>query len=179
MRPRLVFHRLDDFQRPPILFARRFPRARQVGVHIADVTAFLPHDGPLDKEARLRATTVYLVHRRIDMLPALLSSDLCSLHAKTDRLSVSVVWEAEEDGEDIRICSRGCGGAGFPWEARAFAWGGCGGRPGLRSSATGEGYGYRRNDVFSFLSSFPLCCCCCWSEMLHAIAFARGSAGSS
>ncbi|CAM9581753.1 unnamed protein product, partial [Laminaria digitata] len=78
----------------------------EIGVHIADVTRFLEADGPLDKEARARATTVYLVHRRIDMLPALLSSDLCSLHAGTDRLSVSVVWEAEEDGEDIRLCTR-------------------------------------------------------------------------
>ena len=78
----------------------------QVGVHIADVTRFLEADGPLDKEARARATTVYLVHRRIDMLPALLSSDLCSLHAGTDRLAVSVVWEAEEDGEDFKLCTR-------------------------------------------------------------------------
>ncbi|CAN0454961.1 unnamed protein product [Hapterophycus canaliculatus] len=79
---------------------------RQIGVHIADVTRFVEADGPLDREARARATTVYLVHRRIDMLPALLSSDLCSLHAGQDRLSVSVVWEAEEDGEDVRLCRR-------------------------------------------------------------------------
>lgn len=78
----------------------------KIGVHIADVTRFLEADGPLDKEARVRATTVYLVHRRIDMLPALLSSDLCSLHAGYDRLSVSVVWEAEEDGEDINLVRR-------------------------------------------------------------------------
>lgn len=81
-------------------------RSPQVGVHIADVTRFMSADGPLDREARLRGTTVYLVHRRIDMLPALLSSDLCSLHAHRDRLSVSVVWEVEEDGEDIRISKR-------------------------------------------------------------------------
>ncbi|CAM9312557.1 unnamed protein product, partial [Scytosiphon promiscuus] len=81
----------------------------EIGVHIADVTRFVEADGPLDREARARATTVYLVHRRIDMLPALLSSDLCSLHAGQDRLSVSVVWEAEEDGEDIRLCRRADG----------------------------------------------------------------------
>lgn len=75
-------------------------------MHIADVTKFLAADGSLDKEARGRATTVYLVHRRIDMLPSLLSSDLCSLHAGRDRLSVSVLWEAEEDGEDINISKR-------------------------------------------------------------------------
>ncbi|CAM9283256.1 unnamed protein product, partial [Ectocarpus sp. 12 AP-2014] len=82
----------------------------EIGVHIADVTRFVEADSPLDREARARATTVYLVHRRIDMLPTLLSSDLCSLHAGEDRLSVSVVWEAEEDGdEDIRLCKRADG----------------------------------------------------------------------
>ncbi|CAM9697488.1 unnamed protein product [Pylaiella littoralis] len=81
----------------------------EIGVHIADVTRFVAADGPLDREARARATTVYLVHRRIDMLPALLASDLCSLHAGQDRLSVSAVWEAEEDGEDIRLSKRADG----------------------------------------------------------------------
>ena len=35
--------------------------------------------GMLDSEAASRCTTVYLVDRRLDMLPALLSEDLCSL----------------------------------------------------------------------------------------------------
>jgi exoribonuclease R len=45
-----------------------------VGVHIADVTYFVPHDSALDKEAQVRGTTFYLVDRRFDMLPSLLSS---------------------------------------------------------------------------------------------------------
>ena len=65
----------------------------QLGVHIADVTYFVEEDSPLDKEARNRSTSVYLVDRRYDMLPPQLSADLCSLHAKRDRLAVSVLWE--------------------------------------------------------------------------------------
>jgi exoribonuclease R len=39
-----------------------------------------------------RYGTVYLVDRRLDMLPALLSEDLCSLLQRRDRLAVSCVW---------------------------------------------------------------------------------------
>lgn len=46
----------------------------------------------LDAEAYARGTTVYLQDRRLDMLPALLSEQLCSLRSNTDRLVVSVVW---------------------------------------------------------------------------------------
>ncbi|MQL88528.1 hypothetical protein Taro_021094, partial [Colocasia esculenta] len=41
----------------------------EVGVHIADVTNFVHPGTPLDEEASLRGTSVYLVDRRIDMLP--------------------------------------------------------------------------------------------------------------
>ena len=46
----------------------------EVGVHIADVTYFLQHKSALDVEAQVRSTTFYLVDRRFDMLPTLLSS---------------------------------------------------------------------------------------------------------
>lgn len=45
-------------------------------MHIADVTHFVPHESLLDREARERATTVYLADRRIDMLPAILSAQV-------------------------------------------------------------------------------------------------------
>lgn len=69
----------------------------EVGVHIADVTYFVRPDSALDKEAALRSTTVYLVDRRIDMVPALLSSDLCSLRGGEERLTFSCVWELDEN----------------------------------------------------------------------------------
>ncbi|KAL7565263.1 hypothetical protein ACA910_014557 [Epithemia clementina (nom. ined.)] len=74
----------------------------EFGVHIADVTWFVPLDSALDREARLRGTTFYLVDRRFDMLPGLLSSNLCSLHDNTDRLAVSVIWTISSDMETIK-----------------------------------------------------------------------------
>ncbi|KAF4682111.1 exosome catalytic subunit dis3, partial [Perkinsus olseni] len=51
----------------------------RIGVHIADVTHFVHPNTAIDKEAAERCTTVYLVERRTDMLPSLLTTDLCSL----------------------------------------------------------------------------------------------------
>jgi len=64
----------------------------EVGVHIADVSYFVKQGTPMDQEAANRGTTVYLSDRRIDMIPGLLSSNLCSLIQNQDRLSFSVVW---------------------------------------------------------------------------------------
>lgn len=77
----------------------------ELGVHIADVSHFVTHESPLDYEARSRATTVYLVGQRLDMLPAVLSADLCSLHENVDRLAVSVLWEL--DDKTLQICNEG------------------------------------------------------------------------
>ena len=65
----------------------------EVGVHIADVTAFIPHNSLLDIEARDRGTTVYLANRRFDMLPEVLSANLCSIRANQDRYAMSVLWK--------------------------------------------------------------------------------------
>ncbi len=69
----------------------------EVGVHIADVSFFVKPGTNLDKEARERATSVYLVDRTIPMLPEVLSNDLCSLRPNEDRLSVSAVFVLDEN----------------------------------------------------------------------------------
>lgn len=74
----------------------------EVGVHIADVSHFVRPGTAIDLEARERGTTVYLVDRRIDMLPQLLSSNLCSLRGKEDRFAFSVIWEMTASGEKLR-----------------------------------------------------------------------------
>ncbi|XP_072940126.1 exosome complex exonuclease RRP44 [Epargyreus clarus] len=82
------------------LHARALPSAPgryEVGVHIADVTHFVRPGTALDVEAASRATTVYLVDRRIDMVPDLLSSNLCSLRGGEERLAFSCVWELDEN----------------------------------------------------------------------------------
>jgi exoribonuclease R len=57
----------------------------EVAVHIADVSHFVEEGSVLDLEARARGTTVYLTDGRIDMLPAVLSENLCSLIGGADR----------------------------------------------------------------------------------------------
>lgn len=69
----------------------------QVGVHIADVSFFVRAGSLLDAEAAARGTTVYLTESRIDMLPGVLSENLCSLVEGRDRLAVSVVWDLRPD----------------------------------------------------------------------------------
>ena len=70
----------------------------QVGVHIADVAAFVEEGSKLDVEARARGTSVYLPDRRIDMLPTLLSERLCSIRCGEPRYAVSVIWHLDSAG---------------------------------------------------------------------------------
>lgn len=71
----------------------------EVGVHIADVSHFIRPGTALDDEAKHRATTVYLTDQRIDMVPELLSSNLCSLRDDGDRFAFSVIWEIDNDAK--------------------------------------------------------------------------------
>ena len=56
---------------------------------------------PSRQVASERATSVYMVHRMVPMLPRLLCEQLCSLQPGTDRLAFSVVWKINEDAEII------------------------------------------------------------------------------
>ncbi|XP_045397343.1 DIS3-like exonuclease 1 isoform X2 [Lemur catta] len=74
----------------------------ELGVHIADVTHFVALNSYIDIEARTRATTYYLADRRYDMLPSILSADLCSLLGGVDRYAVSVMWELDKTSYEIK-----------------------------------------------------------------------------
>jgi ribonuclease R len=63
----------------------------QLGVHIADVSHYVTTDSPIDREARERGNTIYLVDRAITMLPPHLTADVCSLLPEQDRLTHSAV----------------------------------------------------------------------------------------
>ncbi|XP_062866616.1 exosome complex exonuclease RRP44 [Trichomycterus rosablanca] len=73
----------------------------EVGVHIADVSHFIRPGNALDLEAANRGTTVYLCGKRIDMVPELLSSNLCSLRSNVERLAFSCIWEMNHNAEII------------------------------------------------------------------------------
>ncbi|MCO5565852.1 hypothetical protein L7F22_019527 [Adiantum nelumboides] len=86
------------------LHAKRLPNGNiQAGVHIADVSYFVKPDTPMDKEAASRGTTVYLVDKRIDMLPHLLGTNLCSLRPHVERLAFSVLWELTPEGDTVNV----------------------------------------------------------------------------
>ena len=78
----------------------------EVGVHIADVTHFVAAGSLLDAEAARRGTSTYLVERRLDMLPGLLTTELCSLRAGVDRFAFSVLITMTLDADvvDARFC---------------------------------------------------------------------------
>ncbi|KAK9457241.1 hypothetical protein V1511DRAFT_455280 [Dipodascopsis uninucleata] len=84
------------------LHARLLPNDNiEVGVHIADVSHFVKPDTPMDAEAASRGTTVYLVDKRIDMLPVLLGTDLCSLKPNVERFAFSAIWEMTQQGDIV------------------------------------------------------------------------------
>lgn len=73
-----------------------------MGVHIADVSFFVKSGSALDLEAAHRGTTVYLVDKRIDMIPTDLSSNLCSLIGDKERLTFSVIWIVDSKTCEIK-----------------------------------------------------------------------------
>jgi len=74
----------------------------EIGVHIADVSSFIPPDSAVDDEASRRATTVYLVDRTIPMLPRPLCEIACSLNENVERLAMSCVWKMNADGTLVK-----------------------------------------------------------------------------
>lgn len=72
-----------------------------LGVHIADVAHYVTAGSKLDREARVRCFSVYLVDRVLPMLPERLSNQLCSLREREDKLTFSAIMELDSSGQLI------------------------------------------------------------------------------
>jgi len=69
-----------------------------VGVHISDVAHFVRPGDPIDREAILRASSIYMPDLKISMLPSCLSDDLCSLRAGEQRPAISTMIKINPGG---------------------------------------------------------------------------------
>jgi len=74
------------------------PTRWRLGVHIADVAAFVPMGGSLDSEARARGNSTYLPRHVIPMLPEVLSNGVCSLQEGVNRFTKSIFVVLDERG---------------------------------------------------------------------------------
>ena len=74
---------------------------RLVGVHIADVSHYIPWDSPLDKDARRKGTSSYLGGKVLPMFPHQISNGICSLNPNVDRLAMSVIMEVDKNGHVV------------------------------------------------------------------------------
>lgn len=73
----------------------------RLGVHIADVSHYVPWNSSLDLDARRRATSVYLVDRVIPMLPEQLSNGLCSLNPNETRRCMTCDVYLDQDWKAV------------------------------------------------------------------------------
>lgn len=73
-----------------------------LGVHIADISYFVKPSTALDRDARKRATSVYLVQRAVPMLPPTLSEQVCSLLPGQERLAFSVIFTMSKDARVVK-----------------------------------------------------------------------------
>jgi exoribonuclease-2 len=72
-----------------------------VGVHIADVSAYVNKGDLLDGEAARRSSTIYLPAATVRMFPDRLSTDLASLNAATDRPAYTVEIRFDSSGRQV------------------------------------------------------------------------------
>ena len=90
----------DDTKDRDDALSYSFDGIHHLGVHIDDVSAYVPPNSALDREATERCTSIYLPTITIPMLPDVLSKDLCSLCCE-DKLTISTLMDIDSNGNLI------------------------------------------------------------------------------
>lgn len=75
----------------------------KLGVHIADVSAYVTPKSALDEDAMARGTSLYFVDRVVPMLPPALSNGACSLNAGEDKYAISAIMTIGLQGEILDV----------------------------------------------------------------------------
>ncbi len=81
-----------------IEYAERVEGGIRVLVAIADVSAAVAKDSPLDKAAEVQSQTVYTAVHNFPMLPTVLSTDLTSLNQDVDRPAIVIEFVVDGSG---------------------------------------------------------------------------------
>jgi exosome complex exonuclease DIS3/RRP44 len=87
-----------------VLHFRRLTDATvEIGIHIADVSSFIPINSELDLELRLRGESVYIKNGQMNMMPDIMSTDRCSLLSGEPRRAFSVIIVLNNDLEKLNV----------------------------------------------------------------------------
>ncbi|MBQ4070846.1 MAG: VacB/RNase II family 3'-5' exoribonuclease [Clostridia bacterium] len=84
---------------------RKIKGGWQLGVHIADVSAYVGERTHLDRAVMARGTSVYFTDKVVPMLPPALSNGACSLNAGEDKYTLSAIINLDSAAEikSVRI----------------------------------------------------------------------------
>lgn len=75
----------------------------RLGIHIVDVSEFVPVDSPIDREARRRGSTVHLRNKIIPIIPEVIIRDRCSLVPHQERITLSILLTLNYSGEVLEL----------------------------------------------------------------------------